>query len=113
MAANLQVISGRLRPDNREGELQIEFGTDGGAPAGPATLLDLRGEGRPFRSRPHVIISLTDATLSTHNNTFYKINWLGDAGHLTIKWKVNAADADHGDVRRFGEIDFLAIGERG
>jgi hypothetical protein len=113
MAANLQVISGRLRPNVREGNLRIDFGTPGGDPNGNASLVELRGEGRDFRSTPHAIISLSDTTLSTFDNSFYKVDRTMTAERITITWKINAAPGAIEGTRRFGEIDFLVIGERG
>jgi hypothetical protein len=112
MAANLQVISGRIQPNKAEGSLRIEFSETNGAPFGDATLVELNGAGRDFRSAPHAIISLSNATISTFDNSFYRVDRKPEPERLTITWKINATPSGQqmGGVRQFGEIDFLVIG---
>ena len=66
----------------------------------------IRGHGRTFRSIPHVIVSPTDLTLSTHDNTSYKIDRVARSDALNVEWNINSAG-----LRL--QIDFLVIGEPG
>jgi hypothetical protein len=79
--------------------------------------VELNGEGRDFRSTPHAIISLSNATLSTFDNTFYRVDRTMTPERITITWRINARPSNQppGEnvVQRFGEIDFLVIGEAG
>jgi hypothetical protein len=107
MATNLHVISGVLVLNNKKGDARVNFMTGdvtGDATADPGQ--PIRGYGHTFRSTPHVIVSPTDLTLSTKDNTSYKIDREVRSDALKVMWNIDSAR-----VRL--QIDFLVIGEPG
>jgi hypothetical protein len=101
MAANLHVISGQLRLNQPRGHAEVDFST--GGVSGDASRLDILGQGRNFRSRPHVIVSLSETTLSTNDNSFYQINRSVTEGTLIVDWRIDRAGGNL-------DLDFLVIG---
>jgi hypothetical protein len=101
MAANLHVISGQLRLNQSEGRAEVDFST--GEVTGAASRLEILGQGRDFRSRPHVIVSLNETTLSTKNNTFYQLDRSVTEQRLQVEWKIDRAGGNPA-------LDFLVIG---
>jgi hypothetical protein len=107
MAATLQVISGQLRLNKSEGHAEVDFSS--GTVSGDASRLEIHGTGRDFRSRPHVIVSLSETSLSTKDNTFYQIQRSVTEDKLSIDYKVNRTGSGvPRDVRV--DVDFLVIG---
>jgi hypothetical protein len=101
MAANLHVISGQLRLNQPQGHAEVDFST--GGVSGPVTRLELLGQGRNYRSRPHVIVSLSETTLETHDNTFYRVNRSVTEEKLIVDWRIDRAGGNL-------DLDFLVIG---
>jgi hypothetical protein len=110
MAANLQIISGVIRltggggPGANRRNARVDFRT--GQVTGDATAVGpIRGvSGRNFRDAPHVIVSPSDLSLSTKDNTFYSINRSVTPNQLNIDWRIDSAG-------RTLELDFLVLGE--
>jgi hypothetical protein len=101
MAANLHVISGQLRLNQPQGHAEVDFST--GGVSGAASRLEILGQGRNYRSRPHVIVSLSETTLSTHDNTFYRVNRSVTEEKLIVDWRIDRAGGNL-------DLDFLVIG---
>lgn len=108
MAANPQVISGQLRLNRFPiGHAEVDFTT--GGVSGDASRLDILGTGRNFRSRPHVLVSPSEGSLSTHDNTFFRINRSATEGRLILDWRIDRATSGVPSEIRW-DVDFLAIG---
>jgi hypothetical protein len=101
MAANLQVISGQLRLKEKRGHAEVDFSS--GGVSGDASRLDILGQGRNFRSRPHVIVSLSETTLETEDNTFYQVNRSVTEEKRIVDWRIDRAGGNL-------DLDFLVIG---
>ena len=99
---DLQVISGVIRLTKETGSARIDFST--GSVFGDASTVEMRGAGRDFRFTPHAIISASDLTLSTRDNTFFRINRSANREALEVNWRIDSAGLQL-------QIDFLVIGE--
>ncbi len=104
---NLQIISGVLQLTGESGSALVNLRTGsvvGSAFPDPGEAGVRGATGRPFRVAPHVIVSPSDLSLSTHSNTFYRITRSVTRDSLSIGWSIDSAG-------RTLEIDFLVIGE--
>jgi hypothetical protein len=108
MAANLHVISGQLRLNRFPiGHAEVDFSS--GGVSGDASRLDVLGAGRDFRSRPHVLVSPSEGSLSTHDNTFFRLNRSVTEEKLILDWRIDRATGGvPSDIR--WDVDFLVIG---
>lgn len=102
MNGNLQIISGVLRLNNERGRVRVDFNTH--RAFGDASLVEIRGPRRDFRGTPHIIVTPSDLTLSTHDNTSYRINRSASREALIVNWRIDSAGLQL-------QIDFLVIGE--
>ena len=104
MAATLQVISGIVVLNKETGSAEVDFNEGIITGDVDADDSDVRGPRRDFRSVPHVLVSPSRLTLSTHDNTAYSITRSVTSEKLMIEWKIDSAGLKL-------QIDFLVIGE--
>ena len=99
---NLQIISGVLQLRSRQGEATVDFNRR--QVDGQARLLEFRGPRNNFQGIPHAIVSPSDLSLSTRNNTSYRISRSPRFDSLNVSWSIDGAGGRL-------EIDFMVIGE--
>ena len=113
-ANNLQIVSGVLRLNKENGSARVNLKT--GAVSGDACPDSGEGgvrgaTGRSFRSTPHAIISPSDVSLSTKDNTSYRISRHINRDLLSIYWRIDSPVSSSTSTNNLLEIDFLVVGE--